>query len=102
MRVVRSTGSNLHIESPCKVHRVLSQHQCFDRGHHLVCIWTVAWRISSPLSVPLPLLLAQFSLEDGVLPTDSGQGCGPEMLAGLAVGPGALCLLGIVTALMAS
>ena len=43
----------------------------------------------------------QFSLEDGVLPTDSGQGCGPEMLAGLALGPGALCLLGIVTALMA-
>ena len=43
----------------------------------------------------------QFSLEDGVLHTDNGQGCGPEMLAGLALGPGALSLLGVVTARVA-
>ena len=56
------------------------------------------------LLVPLfPSLYSntQFSLEDGILPTDCGQGCGPEMLAGLALGPGALSLLGVVTARVA-
>ena len=38
----------------------------------------------------------QPSLEDGVLPTDTGQGCGPDVLAGLALGPGAFSLLGVV------
>ena len=43
----------------------------------------------------------QPSLEDGVLPTDTGQGCGPDVLAGLALGPSVLSLLGVVVARVA-